>query len=132
MLDVGVVFVPKLSTPFFLREQVPNEEASSHLVTLPDEGDPLDNLAYKSGGGAKARPASSGPEAAAFQARVRVLFVLRVHDVLSSFDGQIIFPAALVAFGEKQRSKFGVGGHPRVRHEGQTYRVFLPSGTYIS
>ncbi|CAN0181713.1 unnamed protein product [Pylaiella littoralis] len=46
---------------------VPKEEASSHLVTLPDEGDPLDNLAYKSGGGAKARPASSGPEAAAFQ-----------------------------------------------------------------
>ena len=47
---------------------MPKEEASSHLVTLPDEGDPLDNQASLTGGASdSARGASATATAAAFQ-----------------------------------------------------------------
>lgn len=71
-----------------LNNQVPKEEASSHLVTLPDEGDPLENHAVLTGAADAPRGAAATAAAAAFQARwMRLVLLIFVAVRLRSCCG---------------------------------------------
>lgn len=59
--------------------QVPKCEASSHLVTLPDEGDPLENQAAK----LAPETARTGQALAAFQVRVGSHSCIFTEDIRS-------------------------------------------------
>eukprot|EP00752_Nemacystus_decipiens_P002251 g2132.t2 len=77
---------------------VPHEEASSHLVTLPDEGDPLDIQASLTGGHDSASGASATATAAAFQ-------------VLDPPQGDEAGPASRGAFGIHAGAELITEGH---------------------
>lgn len=66
------------------KKQVTKEEASSHLVNLPDEGDPLENQASLTGGATDSTRGASAATAAAFQACTNVDDIGHVLPFLAS------------------------------------------------